>query len=67
MLLLSRTIGQGIVIAGNIEITVVDVRGEAVRLGITCPRSVPVHRKELLEQIEAEVQRKPDAQSSLDE
>lgn len=54
MLILSRKIGQRIVIAGDIEITVVDVRGEQVRLGITAPRSVAVHRKELLEQVTAE-------------
>jgi carbon storage regulator len=54
MLILSRKIGQRIVIAGDIEITVVDVRGEQVRIGITAPRSVAVHRKELLEQVTAE-------------
>ncbi len=54
MLILSRKIGQHIVIGGGIEITVVDVRGEQVRLGITAPRSVAVHRKELLEQVTAE-------------
>lgn len=54
MLILSRKIGQRIVIAGDIEITVVDVRGEQVRIGITAPRSIAVHRKELLEQVTAE-------------
>lgn len=54
MLILSRKVGQRIVIAGDIEITVVDVRGEQVRIGITAPRSVAVHRKELLEQVTAE-------------
>lgn len=54
MLILSRKVGQRIVIGGEIEIIVVDVRGEQVRLGITAPRSVAVHRKELLEQVAAE-------------
>ena len=54
MLILTRKVGQRIVIAGGIEITVVEVRGEQVRLGITAPRSVAVHRKELLEQVAAE-------------
>jgi carbon storage regulator len=54
MLILTRKVGQRIVIAGDIEITVVEVRGEQVRLGITAPRSVAVHRKELLEQVAAE-------------
>lgn len=51
MLVLARKVGQRIVIAGNIEITVVEIRGEQVRLGITAPRNIAVHRKELLEQI----------------
>lgn len=54
MLILARKVGQRIVIAGDIEITVVEVRGDQVRLGITAPREIPVHRKELLEQIIAE-------------
>jgi len=54
MLILARKVGQRIVIAGDIEITVVEVRGDQVRLGITAPREIAVHRKELLEQIIAE-------------
>lgn len=54
MLILARKVGQRIVIDGDIEITVVEVRGDQVRLGITAPRSVAVHRKELLEQVTAE-------------
>lgn len=54
MLILARKVGQHIVIAGDIEITVVEVRGDQVRLGITAPRSIAVHRKELLEQVAAE-------------
>ena len=54
MLILARKVGQRIVIDGNIEITVVEVRGDQVRLGITAPRSVAVYRKELLEQVAAE-------------
>lgn len=54
MLILARKVGQQIVIANDIEITVVEVRGDQVRLGITAPRSIPVHRRELLEQVTAE-------------
>jgi len=54
MLILARKVGQHIVIAGEIEITVLEVRGDQVRLGITAPRSIAVHRKELLEQVAAE-------------
>ncbi|MHB0912614.1 MAG: carbon storage regulator CsrA [Armatimonadota bacterium] len=54
MLILARKVGQKIIIAGDIEITVVEVRGEHVRLGINAPRSVAVHRKELLEHMAVE-------------
>ena len=46
MLVLKRTIGEKIV-AGDITIVVVEVRGGAVRLGIDAPREVPVHRQEI--------------------
>jgi carbon storage regulator len=49
MLVLARKVGQSIIIGGSIEITVIEVRGEQVRLGIAAPRTVTVHRKELLE------------------
>jgi carbon storage regulator len=48
MLVLTRRIGEEIVIAGNIRVTVVAVNGQKVRLGITAPSSVPVARLELL-------------------
>ena len=54
MLVLARKTGQSIVINDNIEILVIEVRGDQVRLGIEAPRSIPVHRKELLEQIKLE-------------
>ena len=54
MLVLARKVGQSIVVNDNVEILVIEVRGDQVRLGIEAPRSIPVHRKELLEQIRAE-------------
>jgi carbon storage regulator len=54
MLVLARKVGQSIIIGDGIELTVIEVRGEQVRIGVQAPRSVPVHRKELLEQIRAE-------------
>ena len=47
MLVLTRKTGEEIVIAGNIRITVVSVRGEQVRLGIEAPRNVAVDRQEV--------------------
>ena len=54
MLVLARKTGQSIVINDEIELLVIEVRGDQVRLGINAPKDVPVHRKELLEQIKAE-------------
>ena len=51
MLVLARKVGQQIVIGDEIEVTVLEVRGEQVRLGINAPRSIAVHRKELLMQV----------------
>jgi len=48
MLVLSRRVGEEIVIAGNIHVTVVAIKGNQVRLGVTAPASVPVARLELL-------------------
>jgi carbon storage regulator len=47
MLVLSRRVGEEIVIAGNIRLTIVAVRGQAVRLGIAAPPEVSVNRKEV--------------------
>ena len=54
MLVLSRKRNEQIVIAENIVITVVEIRGDKVRLGIEAPKSVPVHRKEVHEAIQRE-------------
>jgi carbon storage regulator len=49
MLVLSRKVGESIVIAENIEVQVVEVKGNKVRLGIVAPRDVSVDRKEVAE------------------
>jgi carbon storage regulator len=51
MLVLSRKRDERIVIGDNIVITVVDVRGDKVRLGIEAPAEIPVHRQEILEAV----------------
>jgi carbon storage regulator len=56
MLVLSRQRDETIMIGDDIEITVVDIRGEKVRLGINAPPHVPVHRKEVYEAIKRENQ-----------
>ncbi len=54
MLVLTRRINQSIKIGDDIEITVVEVRGDQVRLGVAAPRDVAVHRKEVYLQIQQE-------------
>ena len=54
MLVLSRQRDESIKIGDDIEITVVDIRGEKVRLGINAPAHVPVHRKEVYDAIKRE-------------
>ena len=54
MLVLSRRKDETIMIGDDVEITIVDVRGDAVRLGIKAPRDVSVHRKEIYDAIQAE-------------
>lgn len=54
MLVLSRQRDQTIMIGDDIEITVVDIRGDKVRLGINAPSKVPVHRKEVYDAIKRE-------------
>ena len=54
MLVLSRQKDESIMVGDNVEITIVDVRGDKVRLGISAPRSISVHRKEVYEAIQRE-------------
>ena len=56
MLVLTRKVNQSIVIGDDIEVVVLEVRGEQIRLGIKAPRDVVVHRKEIYEQIQEENQ-----------
>ena len=56
MLVLSRQRDETIMIGDDVEITVVDIRGDKVRLGITAPRHIQVHRKEVYEAIKRENQ-----------
>ncbi len=51
MLVLTRKVHQSIMIGEDIEVVVLEVRGEQVRLGIRAPKGVAVHRKEVFEQI----------------
>lgn len=69
MLVLSRQKDETIIIGDDIEITVVDIRGDKVRLGVSAPKSISVHRKEVYEAIRREnreaAQIKPEDLSGL--
>ncbi len=52
MLVLTRKVNQGIRIGDDIEVVVLEVRGEQVRLGIRAPRNVAVHRDEVYDKVE---------------
>jgi len=52
MLVVSRRAGESVVIGDDVTVSVLEVRGDVVRIGIDAPRSVAVHRAELLAQLE---------------
>lgn len=56
MLVLSRTRDESIIIGDNVVVTVVDIRGDKVKLGIEAPQDVTVHRREVYEAIRRENQ-----------
>ena len=69
MLVLSRQRDETIMIGDDIEVTIVDIRGDKVRLGITAPKQISVHRKEVYDAIRREnraaAQVKPEDLSGL--
>ncbi len=54
MLYLTRKVGESIVINDDIELTVVEIRGKSIKLGLTFPSDVSVYRREVYERIQAE-------------
>jgi len=51
MLVLNRKVGEKIVVGDDVEITVVDIHSDKVVLGVTAPKEVPVHRREVFDAI----------------
>ena len=54
MLVLTRKKGQALMIGHDIEISIIDIQGDQVRIGINAPKNVAVHRKEIYEEIRKE-------------
>jgi carbon storage regulator len=67
MLVLSRKKDESIMIGDEVEITIVDVRGDKVRLGITAPKSIPVHRREVYNAIQREKKAAKEPQNNAEE
>lgn len=54
MLALTRKKGEALVLNQNIEVTILDIRGDQVKIGVSAPKEVPVYRKEVYLQIQKE-------------
>lgn len=54
MLALTRKKGESLVINNNIEVTILEIRGDQVKIGISAPKDVPIYRKEVYLQIQEE-------------
>ena len=67
MLVLTRKVNESIIIGDDIKITVVEVKGEQVKLGISAPKRVSVHREEVYLEIQKENRKAVEAGVSIDE
>jgi len=54
MLALSRKKGEAIMVGNNVEISILDIKGDQIKIGIQAPKEIPVYRKEVYIQIEEE-------------
>ncbi|MDD6208557.1 MAG: carbon storage regulator CsrA [Clostridiales bacterium] len=66
MLALSRKVNESIIIDNQVEVTVLEVKGDQVKIGIKAPKSIPVYRKEIYLQIQEENKEAAGGQENLD-
>ena len=64
MLALTRKKGASLVINNDIEITILEIRGDQIKLGVSAPKEVPIYRKEVYTQIQQENRKSADAQNA---
>ena len=64
MLALTRKKGESLVINNDIEITILEIRGDQIKLGVSAPKEVPIYRKEVDTQIQQENRKSADAQNA---
>lgn len=55
MLILTRRVGEKVMIGDNVAVIVLGVKGRSVRIGVNAPKSIPVHRKEIYERIQRDI------------
>jgi carbon storage regulator len=63
MLILTRRVGESVMIGNDVTVTVLGVKGNQVRVGINAPKSVAVHREEIYERIKREQEGEPSGES----
>jgi len=64
MLILTRRVGETVMIGNNVTVTVLGVKGNQVRVGVNAPKDVAVHREEIYDRIQREGDNDPSAQAS---
>jgi carbon storage regulator len=64
MLILTRRVGETVMIGNDVTVTVLGVKGNQVRIGINAPKSVAVHREEIYERIKREQQGEPNGETN---
>ena len=65
MLILNRKVGESIILADNIEITILDITDGKIKIGIEAPKSVSILRKEIYDSVKAENQRSLEAEIDI--